>query len=214
MTRPRLEFWFDFASTYSYPAAMRIEGAAEKAGVDVVWRPFLLGPLFASQQGLKDSPFNLFPAKGAYMWRDVARLSAGYGLEFTKPSVFPRNSLKAARLAVAAAEQRWMVGLVKAIYRANFVHDRDIADPEVLAQCVSNAGGDPVAALAAIEASEVKQALRIATDEAARKCLFGAPTFVAEDGDLFWGNDRLEQALAWAVRLAEEPGSELQPPSW
>jgi 2-hydroxychromene-2-carboxylate isomerase len=205
MTRPRLEFWFEFASTYSYPAAIRIEGAAEKAGVDLVWRPFLLGPLFASQQGLKDSPLNLFPAKGAYMWRDLARLCAGYGLEFTKPSVFPRKSLRAARVAVAAAGQHWMVGFVKAVYRANFVHDLDIADPEVLARCVTDAGGDPASVLAATETSEVKQALRAATEEAARKGLFGAPSFITEDGELFWGNDRLEQALAWVGKSAGKP---------
>ena len=205
MTRPRLEFWFDFASTYSYPAAMRIEAAAAKAGVDLVWRPFLLGPLFASQQGLRDSPFNVFPTKGAYMWRDVARLCAGYGLEFAKPSVFPKNSLKAARIAVAAAGQDWMVGFVMAVYLANFVHDHDITEPAVLARCVADAGGDPAAALAATETGEVKQALRAATEEAARKGLFGAPSFVTVDGELFWGNDRLEQALAWAARSADRP---------
>jgi 2-hydroxychromene-2-carboxylate isomerase len=213
MTRSRLEFWFDFASSYSYPAAIRIEGAASKVGLDLVWRPFLLGPLFASQQGLKDSPFNLFSAKGAYMWRDMARLCAGYGLEFTKPSVFPRTSLKAARIAVASAGQPWMVGFVKAVYRANFVQDLDIADPEVLARCVREAGGDPAAALAATETSDVKQALRAATEEAARKGLFGAPSFVTEDGELFWGNDRMEQALAWAGRSAQKTVKQTPTPS-
>jgi 2-hydroxychromene-2-carboxylate isomerase len=201
MNRPRLEFWFDFASTYSYVAAMRIEAAAAAAGVGPLWRPFLLGPLFANQQGLKDSPFNLFPVKGAYMWRDMARLCDSYGLEFTKPSRFPRNSLRAARIAIAAAGADWMSGLVKAVYRANFVHDHDIADPEVLAACVEEAGGDPAASLAAIETNEVKAALRAATEEAASKGLFGAPSFVAEDGELFWGNDRLERAIEWAARL-------------
>jgi 2-hydroxychromene-2-carboxylate isomerase len=200
MRRPRLEFWFEFASTYSYPAAMRIEAAAGKAGVDLVWRPFLLGPLFASQQGLRDSPFNLVPAKGAYMWRDVARLCAGYGLDFNKPSVFPRNTLRAARIAVTTAGKDWMAGFVKAVYRANFVRDLDIADPVVLAGCVSDAGGDAVAALAAAETNEVKQALRAATEEAASKGLFGAPSFVTDDGELFWGNDRLDQAIVSAAR--------------
>ena len=64
MNRPALEFWFEFASTYSYPAAMRIEETAGKADVDVIWRPFLLGPIFKSQQGLKDSPFNVVSPKG------------------------------------------------------------------------------------------------------------------------------------------------------
>src|ERR1700681_1001571 len=203
MTRPRLEFWFEFASTYSYPAAMRIEEAARKANIDVVWRPFLLGPLLKSQQGLADSPFNLVPAKGAYMWRDVARICAGYGFDFERPSVFPRNGLRAARVVQAAAGQEWTVEFVRAVYRANFARDLDIADPGMLAACVIEAGGDPVAALAAAETKQTKQTLRDATVEAARKGIFGAPSFVTEDGELFWGNDRLNDAIAWAERSTE-----------
>jgi 2-hydroxychromene-2-carboxylate isomerase len=203
MTRPRLEFWFEFASTYSYPAAMRIEEAARKADIDVVWRPFLLGPLLKSQQGLADSPFNLVPAKGAYMWRDVARICAGYGFDFKRPSVFPRNGLRAARVVQAAGGQEWTVEFVRAVYRANFARDLDIADPGMLAACVIEAGGDPVAALAAAETKQTKQTLRDATVEAARKGIFGAPSFVTEDRELFWGNDRLGDAIAWAERSTE-----------
>ena len=69
----KLQFWFEFASTYSYPAVMRIDKAAAARGVAVEWRPFLLGPLFHAQQGMKDSPFNVVPVKGSYMWRDLER---------------------------------------------------------------------------------------------------------------------------------------------
>ena len=159
MTRPRLEFWFEFASTYSYPAAMRIEEAARKADIDIAWRPFLLGPLLKSQQGLADSPFNVVPEKGAYMWRDVARICAGYGFDFKKPSVFPRNGLGAARVVQAAAGQDWTIDFIKTVYRANFVRDLDIGDPGMLAACVIEVGGDPVAALTAAETRQTKQAL-------------------------------------------------------
>ena len=197
MTRPRLEFWFEFASTYSYPAAMRIEAAAQKADIGIAWRPFLLGPLLKSQQGLTDSPFNLVAEKGAYMWRDVARICASYGLEFKKPSAFPRNGLAAARIVQATLGEDWTLDFIKTVYRANFVRDLDIGDPGMLAACVIEVGGDPVAALAAAETRQTKQALRDATVEAARKGLFGSPSFVTEDGELFWGNDRLERALLW-----------------
>ncbi len=72
---PTLDFWFDFASTYSYPAAMRIGPLAAAAGVSLRWRPFLLGPIF-KDQGWETSPFNLYPAKGRYMWRDLERICA------------------------------------------------------------------------------------------------------------------------------------------
>ena len=105
--RSVLEFWYEFASTYSYLTAMRIEPLAEAAGVDIRWRPFLLGPIFAAQ-GWTSSPFNLFPAKGRYMWRDMERQAAALGVPFRKPDPFPQNALLAARgspVRFGAAEQ-------------------------------------------------------------------------------------------------------------
>src|SRR5262249_39385127 len=86
-----LQFWFELASTYSYPAAMRVEARAAEKGVAIEWRPFLLGPIFQAQ-GWNDSPFNVYPAKGRYMWRDLERVCAKEGLGFTRPSRFPRGS--------------------------------------------------------------------------------------------------------------------------
>jgi 2-hydroxychromene-2-carboxylate isomerase len=103
-----LDFWFDFASTYSYPAAVRIGLAAAEAGVAVRFRPFLLGPIFEAQ-GWDTSPFNIYDAKGRYMWRDLERLCADLGLPFRRPEPFPQNSLLAARIAIAglAVEAPW-----------------------------------------------------------------------------------------------------------
>src|SRR5499426_3594357 len=96
---PTLDFWFDFASTYSYPAAMRIASLARDAGVAVRFRPFLLGPIFKAQ-GWTTSPFNIYPAKGRYMWRDLERLCAGLDLRFRQPDPFPQFALLAARVAL------------------------------------------------------------------------------------------------------------------
>jgi len=81
----KIQFWFEFASTYSYPAAMRLEQAAAQAGVALEWKLFLLGPIFRSQ-GWSDSPFNLYPAKGRYMWRDLERTCEKAGLPFRRPT--------------------------------------------------------------------------------------------------------------------------------
>ena len=101
MAKPSLDFWFDFASTYSYPAAMRIASLAETSGVTVRWRPFMLGPIFKAQ-GWATSPFNLYPAKGRNMWRDLERICAALDLPFKRPDPFPQNSLLAARAALVA----------------------------------------------------------------------------------------------------------------
>jgi 2-hydroxychromene-2-carboxylate isomerase len=195
-----IEFWYEFGSTYSYPAAMRIERLAEQAGVAVAWRPFLLGPLFQEQQGLADSPFNVFPVKGDYMWRDLQRVCDQEGLPLVHPSQFPRNGLLAARVAICGLDDGWTPAFSRAVYQANFVDDLDISKPEVLAPLIASAGAGPEATLAAADTVPIKARLKDHVRQAQERGLFGAPSFVTADGELFWGNDRLETALAWAVR--------------
>jgi len=193
--QPTLDFWFEFASTYSYPAVARIEDVARRAGVRVSWRPFLLGPIFGSQ-GWNDSPFNIYPAKGRYMWRDLERICARLQLPFRHPSQFPRNGLLAARIACASATESWLPDFVRAVYRANFAEDRDIARPEILAGVLDELGLPAKEILERAETPPSKQRLREQTDEAIHLGIFGAPTFVV-GRELFWGNDRLEDAIAW-----------------
>lgn len=201
--RPILEFWYDFASTYSYPAAMRIETLAEAAGVGIRWRPFLLGPIFGAQ-GMSTSPFNLHPAKGRYMWRDLERETARWGLPFRKPDPFPQNGLLAARVATLAADHPWAATFTKAVYRAEFAEGRSIAEPAVIQAILVELGLDAPAILKSAQAEANKTRLKALTEEARSRGVFGAPTFFAEDGEMFWGNDRLEQAVAWAS--GERPG--------
>jgi 2-hydroxychromene-2-carboxylate isomerase len=188
-----LAFWYEFASTYSYPAAARIEASA---GIAVEWRPFLLGPIFAGQ-GWTDSPFNLYPAKGRYMWRDLERICARDGLGFRRPSVFPRNGLLAARVALIAAEEGWCGDFTRAVYRANFAEDRDIAQPEVIGGILAALRRPAAEILARAASPEIKQRLKAQNEAAMALGIFGAPSFIV-DGELFWGNDRLDEAVAWA----------------
>jgi 2-hydroxychromene-2-carboxylate isomerase/NAD(P)H-dependent FMN reductase len=198
---PRVEAWFDFASTYSYLAVSRVEDLARRANVELVWRPFLLGPIF-QKQGWNDSPFNLYPAKGKYMWRDLERECARMSpsLPFRRPSSFPRNGLRAARIAITAEAQPWCGRFVQAVFRANFAEDRDIGSAEVLSTILGELGLAADEILARAESTDQKPRLRQQTERAQELGIFGAPTFVA-GGEIFWGNDRLEQALAWARSL-------------
>jgi 2-hydroxychromene-2-carboxylate isomerase len=200
MTRA-VDFWFDFASTYSYPAALRIGEAAERAGVMVRWRPFLLGPIFKAQ-GWDTSPFSIYGAKGRYMWRDLARLCAALDLPFRRPDPFPQNSLLAARIALAglAAGAIWPEEFCLAVFRAQFGEGRRIDDSATLSAILTVLGVDAATVLAAAQSDDNKARLRVQTEEAQRLGVFGAPSFVTPDGELFWGNDRLDAALAWAKR--------------
>lgn len=198
MAAPMLDFWFEFASTYSYPAAMRIAPLADAAGVTLRWRPFLLGPIF-KQSGWDNSPFNLYPAKGRYMWRDIERICAELNLPFKRPAAFPQNTLAAARVALIALAEGWGEDFIRAVYTAEFGEGRDIGAPNALATVLMNLGRDAAAVLAQTQTEDIKNALRAQVAEAERLGIFGAPSFVAA-GELFWGNDRLEAALAWAKR--------------
>jgi 2-hydroxychromene-2-carboxylate isomerase len=197
MSRPTIELWYEFASSYSYLSVMRIEPLAREAAVDLVWRPFLLGPVFLAL-GWNDSPFNIYPPKGRYMWRDLTRLSEKYGLPFRLPSQFPRDGLLAARVALRLAEAGPVAAFSRAVMRANFAEDRDIADPAVITGILTALDLAPEPLLAAAVTPENKRALHRQTEHAAELGLFGAPSFRVGE-ELFWGNDRLEDALKWAT---------------
>jgi 2-hydroxychromene-2-carboxylate isomerase len=211
--RQELEFWYEFASTYSYPAAMRIAALANRAGVAVRWRPFLLAPIFGAQ-GWTDSPFNIYPTKGRYMWRDLERICNAESLPLTLPPVrFPQNGLKAARLALVGETAGWIADFSRAVYTANFVEQKDISDDAVLAAILAKLGINGRAAHAAANAAENKEKLKDQTNEAMTRGLFGAPSFTVGD-ELFWGNDRLQEAINWAMdvpRLVERELQSIEP---
>ena len=198
MSRPVVEFWFEFASTYSYLSVMRIERAAEAAGVDIEWKPFLLGPVFLAL-GWNDSPFNIYPPKGRYMWRDLERLAEKEGLPFLRPSRFPRNGLLAARVALIGAHEGWVAPFARAVMTANFAEDREIGEEAVIGEILGTLGLPAAEVITRAQADANKLALRCQTERAAELGLFGAPSFRVGE-ELFWGNDRLEDALAWARR--------------
>jgi 2-hydroxychromene-2-carboxylate isomerase len=198
-----IEFWFEFGSNYSYLAAMRIEELAHTAGVAVLWRPFLLGPIFR-ELGWSTSPFVLQSAKGRYMWRDMERETAKYGLAWRRPGVFPRTALLPLRVVALAAGEAWIGEFVRRVMRQNWVEDREIDDAAPVREALQGLVPDPEAVLAAALGPENKLRLRANTELAAARGIFGAPTFFVGD-EMFWGNDRLDDAFAFAqARRAPE----------
>lgn len=199
--QPVLEFWFEFGSTYSYLSAMRIETLARACGVTVSWRPFLLGPIF-KKLGWDTSPFNLYPAKGRYMWRDMERQCERLCLPLVRPEPFPQSSLLAARIALAGRMQPWIGDFTRAVFIAGFGSGEDISDEGFLAGLLLEAGAPAKQILEEAHSAEIKDQLRTAVSEAEDKGIFGAPSFVLQNGELFWGNDRLDDALELAASFA------------
>lgn len=201
MTSATIDFYYEFASPYSYLSAMRITAVAEAAGVQVKWKPFLLGPIFAAQ-GYEDSPFNAFPIKGAHVWTDMQRLAARQGLPpVTKPDPFPGHSLLAARVAIFLNDAS-RPSFSRALFQAQFAGGRDIGARETVRQVLAGLGHFCADIIAEAESPANKDRLRAQTEEAKARGVFGAPSFVTADGELFWGNDRLEMAVEHARSLA------------
>jgi 2-hydroxychromene-2-carboxylate isomerase len=194
MSNAVVEFWFDFGSNYSYLSASRIEAAAQAAQVQVRWRPFLLGPIF-NRLGWSSSPFVDQKEKGEYVWRDMDRLALKYGVPWRKPTTFPRAAVYTMRVAVAYQDEPWVGAFCTRVMALNFAHDRDINTNEVAVEVLEGLGLEGERLVAA--AQDHKARLREQSEEAARRRVFGAPMFFVGD-EMFWGNDRLEDALAFA----------------
>jgi 2-hydroxychromene-2-carboxylate isomerase len=198
MPEPReIEFWFEFASNYSYLSVMRIEDAARRCGVRIVWKPFLLGPIFR-ELGFETSPFLLQKEKGTYMWQDMARQCRKYGLGWTRPTTFPRPGLLPARIALLGADQPWIGAFCRQVMALNFVLDEDINQAHRMAEILTELRLPAANILDQAQAEPTKKRLREQTGTARARGIFGAPTFFVGT-EMFWGNDRLDDALAFAA---------------
>ncbi len=203
-----IEFWYEFASPYAYLAATRLDRLVAGTPLRPVWRPLLLGPIFARRPG-HASPFQEpAPAEAAYRRRDAERCAVAQGTVLRWPSHYPRSSLLAARVALLGGDEGWIVPFSRAVYHASFVEDRDIAATATVGDILEGMGLPAAAIIARATRPEHKARLAAAVEEAVAKGIFGAPSLVAA-GEVFWGNDRMEQAIDWALhparRFARQP---------
>ncbi len=198
---PTMQFWFEIGSTYTYLTVARIGRAAQAEGVDVDWRPFLLSPILL-KAGMTQGPFLPYPRKIAYMWRDIERRAQEHGAPYRQPLKYPPDEvLASARLALLGMHEGWGRAFVEAVFRLHWTQQVQIGTAENLTGALAAAGQEPAAAIERSRTPAIKEGLKAQTEEAEAKGIFGSPTFIVGD-ELFWGDDRLEQALAWAKRTA------------
>jgi len=190
----RLEFFFFIGSTYSYLSVSRAAGLAQAGGVDLAWRPFSVRTLMREQN---NSPFVGKPAKMRYMWRDLERRATRFGIAFDGPPPYPIDPGELAnRVATLAALEGWCPQFTQAAYRAWFIGKQDPGQPEAVRSILGALGQDADRCLAGANAAAVHEAYAAQTDRARELGIFGSPTFV-HGTEIFWGDDRLEDALAW-----------------
>jgi 2-hydroxychromene-2-carboxylate isomerase len=190
MSKPTIEFYFDFGSPTTYLAHTQLPALAAQAGANLVYRPMLLGGVFKATGNA--SPVSV-PAKGVWMGQDIARWARRYGVPFAFNPHFPINTLTLMRGAVGLQMKHpeLFTPYVDAVFKALWVQPRDLGQPAEVAAALAPLGLSPDAFMALVGDAGVKAALIAATDEAVARGVFGAPTcFVGEQ--MFFGQDRLD----------------------
>lgn len=195
MPRHTIEFWFDFSSPYAYFAAQDIDDIGSRADADVAWRPFLLGAAF---QVTGVGSLSKTPIRGDYARHDWARLSRQRGIPFRLPANHPYQALAVSRAYywLEGRDPAAAKGFARAAFRAHFVDNVSLIDPDTVANLAARYGGPRMAALAAIDDPEIKATFKARTQEALSKGVFGSPFFIA-DGEPFWGQDRMAMMIDW-----------------
>lgn len=194
---PTMEVWIEYASTYSYLTVSRIGRLAAQAGIKLDWQPFFLAPV-RDQQGL-GFPFPDASAKTAYMWRDLERRAHSLGIAYQRPSAYPVNSLPTARVAFSGRQDGWCQRFTEEVFRLHWTEGCLIGSDDNLHRAIAALGLDAAGVLQRANAPQNKDAFKAQTARAIERGIFGAPSFVV-GRELFWGDDRLDDAIAWAVR--------------
>ena len=190
-----IEFWFSVGSTYTYLSVMRLPAVEKLAGVQFAWRPFNVREIMLEMNNI---PFSTKPVKAAYMWRDIERRARMHGLSFTTAPPYPPKDLpRANRIAVLAARQGWIQDYVQATYRHWFEDHLLPGNMENIDAMAADLGRDAGAIVREADEESVVSELAQLTQRAREKGVFGAHSWVAGN-ELFWGDDRLEDAIAWS----------------
>lgn len=195
--KPSIDFWFSVGSTYTYLSVMRLPEIAMASGIRFVPRPFSVRAIMREMDNI---PFANKPAKAAYMWRDIERRAARYAFKPRLPAPYPLQEFdRANRVAIIAAEEGWCEAYLAATYRRWIEEGEEAGSEPNLSASIAKAGETPAKVIERAASGETERTYAAATDEARRLGIFGSPTFVV-DGELFWGDDRLEDAIAWRMR--------------
>ena len=193
-----LEFWYSVGSTYSYLTVMRIQSLARSAGVPLEWRPFSVREIMIEMDNV---PFAKKPVKAAYMWRDIERRAADHGMPVAVPAPYPLPDFdRANRIAILARQEGWCADYTLESYKQWFQQGIPAGSDACLQIVLPILGQDVDRVLEAEATDNIGKAYSVATQEARELGIFGAPSFVTQDGELFWGDDRLEDALSWHKR--------------
>ncbi|PBC06208.1 2-hydroxychromene-2-carboxylate isomerase [Mesorhizobium sp. WSM3860] len=197
-----IDFWFSIGSTYTYLSVMRLAEVAAETGIEFRWRPFNVRAIMIEMDNI---PFAKKPAKAAYMWRDIERRAAMYGMVPKLPAPYPLAELERAnRVALIAAREGWCEAYARESYRRWFEMGEPADSEPNISASIEKAGQTAEPVLRRADSDDAKADLAAATEQAKALGIFGSPSFVV-DGELFWGDDRLEDAMRWLKQMESGP---------
>jgi 2-hydroxychromene-2-carboxylate isomerase len=203
MAAPHIDFWFTMGSTYSYLSVSRLADVERSTGMTFRWRPF---HLLIILQEMKHIPFADKPTKSAYMWRDIERRAAMYGIPMKLPVPYPaRQSVVANLVAIVGMRENWGADFVRAAYRRWFQRGEETGSEPNVSESLRDIGQDPERVLTLANSDDTKSVLTAETDAARELGIFGSPTFIV-GRELFWGDDRLADAINWCRFGRVQPG--------
>ncbi|MFO0650045.1 MAG: 2-hydroxychromene-2-carboxylate isomerase [Polyangiales bacterium] len=189
MPSPSIDFWFDYTCPYAYLGSTQVEALALRTGRALAWKPMLLGGVFKANATPQRLFETLSPPKAAHNANDLARQAERYGVALRMPSGHPFRSVEALRATLATGcDPR----VIHGFFRAYWVEGRPISEVDVMRDVLNAAGHDADAVLSRIGDEGIKNELRARTDEAIALGVFGAPAYLVDGVDLYWGQDRAE----------------------
>jgi 2-hydroxychromene-2-carboxylate isomerase len=194
MPSDAIDFWFSVGSTYTYLTVSRLPAVAKATGVRFDWRPFSVRSIMREQNNI---PFVGKPVKTAYMWRDIERRAGLHGLPVKVPVPYPLKEFDLAhQVALLGLAEGWGIDYIRASYRRWFVDGLELGVEPNLSKSLRDVGQDPARCVERASAKDIVERYDSETATAKAMGIFGSPTFAVGD-ELFWGDDRLDDALSW-----------------
>ena len=193
-----IESWFSIGSTYSYLLVTRLKEVEQKFEVKFSWQPFSVRKIMLEMDNVPFLPTK--KEKADYMWRDIERRANSYGFEAKVPAPYRLKEFNLAnKIAVIGMQEGWCSDYVIVTYRRWFVNGLDPGSEPNVSESLREIDQDPERALELAADDNIHKAYLSQTEQAQTKRIFGSPSFIV-DGELFWGDDRLEDAVNWALR--------------
>ena len=193
-----IEFWFSIGSTYTYLSVIRLKEVEEKFGLKFSWQPFSVRKIMLEMDNVPFPPTK--QVKADYMWRDIERRAYSYGFEAKVPAPYPLKKFDFANsVAVLGVQEGWCAEYVSATYRRWFVDGLEPGSEPNVSESLREIGLKPGNVLKLAADDKIQKAYLKQTEQAQSKNIFGSPSFIVDD-ELFWGDDRLEDAVNWAQR--------------